>query len=55
MENSIKKEKLRFIILPTRFCPQEYQDIYNQAYLSWKTIWSQTFKEEMLLNEELFF
>jgi len=54
MNDGLNKNKIRFMILPTRFCPAEYISDYNKAYICWKEVWSKTFTEEMNLTETLY-
>lgn len=53
MQKTIDKNKLSFLIIPTRFCPPDYQHILQDAYNVWKDIWSKAYKEEMAIQDQI--
>lgn len=54
----IKPSELKYVILPGRFCPEEYLDLYDLAFEFWSHNWSVVFKElksEKMPNADDFF
>lgn len=54
MSHEVNPAKLSFMIFPTRFPQPSYQSEYRKAYLCWRSVWNEAFKEEMNIKEDLY-
>lgn len=52
--NDLMMRRLRFLIMPTRFYPSQYEKDMSLAYLFWKSVWGQALTEEMNVQEPLY-
>ncbi|MBA2404037.1 MAG: hypothetical protein H0V66_04635 [Bdellovibrionales bacterium] len=54
MDLVLDKNKLRFLVIPTRFPSERHTTDYLKAYACWKEVWNNALKQEMNILGDLY-